>query len=89
MTSAQSPVVPVDPAIAPNNAAKETKAQPKGFWSRFAQAYADDWHPAPGPDTPTPFAAIRRPFRTRRFPSLYGRLGVPFGLVIPMPLPIR
>jgi hypothetical protein len=31
-----------------------TKAPPKGLFGRFAQSYMDDWHPAPGPDTPTP-----------------------------------
>jgi len=45
----------VAPAIAP----PVTNAAPGGFWKRFAQAYKDDWHPAPASlvtSTPAPGA---------------------------------
>jgi hypothetical protein len=36
-----------------NSSAASAPAAPKGFWSRFIKAYADDWHPGPdGGDAP-------------------------------------
>jgi hypothetical protein len=41
-------------AVSPvNSNAPAPQAQPKGFWSRFIKAYADDWQPGPdGADVP-------------------------------------
>jgi len=38
-----------DITMAPAGAGATGGSVTKGFWGRFAQAYADDWHPAPTP----------------------------------------
>ena len=54
---AAAPVV--SPVVAPAVTPPVTNVAPAGFWKRFAQAYKDDWHPAPAPAvsaTPAPGA---------------------------------
>src|SRR5579862_968388 len=45
-TPAPGPAAGATPA---NSDPLEAQPAPKGFWSRLAKAYSDDWHP--GPDT--------------------------------------
>jgi hypothetical protein len=49
------------PAIAPAAAQPVTNVAPAGFWKRFAQAYKDDWHPAPAATTTAPPAPGAEP----------------------------
>jgi hypothetical protein len=47
LTLAAAAVSNASPAIAPAVAPPAMNVAPAGFWKRFAQAYKDDWHPAP------------------------------------------
>jgi hypothetical protein len=55
LTEGQNAVVEVPPMklVAPAAAASQVK-EPAGFWQRFVQAYADDWHPAPAASNAPP-----------------------------------
>jgi len=50
-----------DITMAPSNGATSGGAVTKGFWGRFAQAYADDWHPAPASASTTATSASAAP----------------------------
>jgi hypothetical protein len=72
---AQAPLAAAaDPAATPKSATT-AKASPKGFFGRFAQAYSDDWHPAPGPDTPAPYRGYPAPVSNPPFPFIVWPIG--------------
>jgi hypothetical protein len=51
-------------AVVPAAAPPVTNVAPAGFWKRFAQAYKDDWHPAPAPAiAPTPAPGAEPAYR--------------------------
>jgi hypothetical protein len=58
---AAAPVPAIAPAASPSAAQPVTNVVPGGFWKRFAQAYKDDWHPAPVAATTAPPAPGAEP----------------------------
>jgi len=77
LSNGQSATVelPAMKLIAPASAAPQVKP-PAGFWRRFAQAYADDWHPALAAQNATAPACRGYPPGARRASSDYKRLSV-------------
>ena len=74
-TPPQSQVpVHVDPIVDSKTAVAPSPA-PKGFWNRFIQAYADDWHPTPGPDAATPHRGYPAPISNPPYPFTVWPIG--------------
>jgi putative OmpL-like beta-barrel porin-2 len=56
-----------DPAAAPS--------EPKGFWSRLAKAYADDWHAGPDAGPAAPYRGDPSPVSSPPFPFAVWPIG--------------